>query len=95
MATIRIKKHLDSETLVLPELRSLIGKTVEIRVTEESDPLDDLIDWDYHEELEKELEEEQAEDRTPIPSLEEVRAILSKIPGSLAADIIADREDRI
>jgi len=34
MQTIRVKKHLDSETLVLPEIRSLIGKDVEITVVE-------------------------------------------------------------
>lgn len=35
MATIRILKHLDSETLHLPELRPLLGKTVAITVVEE------------------------------------------------------------
>jgi hypothetical protein len=30
-----------------------------------------------------------------VPTLEEVRRILSKIPGSLSADIIAEREDRL
>jgi len=30
MNTIRIRKHLDSETLHLPELKPLLGKTVEI-----------------------------------------------------------------
>ncbi len=34
--TVRIRKHLDSETLHLPELRPLIGKTVEIVVNEDS-----------------------------------------------------------
>jgi hypothetical protein len=38
MATIRLKKKIDSETLHLPELRHLIGKVVDITVTEE-DPL--------------------------------------------------------
>jgi hypothetical protein len=92
MSTIRITKKLDSDTLVLPELRPLIGKTVEIRVSEEpSTDLDDLIDWEYH----AELEAEEAADPTPPPTLEEVRAILSKIPGNLSAEIIADREDRV
>ncbi len=36
MNAIRIRKKLDSETLYLPELRSLLGKTVEITVREES-----------------------------------------------------------
>jgi hypothetical protein len=35
MATIIIRKRIDSETLHLPELKPLIGKTVEIVVREE------------------------------------------------------------
>jgi hypothetical protein len=35
MSAIHIRKHLDSETLYLPELKPLIGKTVEITVVEE------------------------------------------------------------
>jgi hypothetical protein len=34
--TIRLKKKIDSETLHLPELRQIIGKTVDITVEEES-----------------------------------------------------------
>ena len=45
MSTIRIKTRLESETLVLPELRPLLGKTVEISVREEPESsLDALID---------------------------------------------------
>ena len=92
MTTIRITKHLDSETLTLPELRPLLGKTVEIRIREEpASPIDDLIDWEYL----AALEAEEAADPSPVPSLEEVRAIMSKIPGNMAADIIEDREDRV
>jgi predicted DNA-binding antitoxin AbrB/MazE fold protein len=29
-----------------------------------------------------------------VPTIEEVRSVLSKIPGSLVDDVIADREDR-
>jgi hypothetical protein len=36
MNAIRIRKKLDSDTLHLPELKSLLGKTVEIIVLEES-----------------------------------------------------------
>ena len=36
MSTIRIRKKLESETLHLPELRALLGKNVEIIVTEAS-----------------------------------------------------------
>lgn len=34
MSSIRIRTKLESDTLVLPELRPLIGKTVDIEVTE-------------------------------------------------------------
>ena len=34
MSSICIRKHLDSETLHIPELKPLIGKTVEIVVRE-------------------------------------------------------------
>lgn len=34
MNVIRIRKQIDSETLHLPELREMIGKTVEIIVLE-------------------------------------------------------------
>jgi hypothetical protein len=37
-AMVRIRRKLDSETLYLPELRPLIGKTVEIIIQEEADP---------------------------------------------------------
>jgi len=35
MNAIRIRKHLDSATLVLPELQPLVGKDVEIIVLED------------------------------------------------------------
>ncbi len=47
---------------------------------------DRLFDAEYYAEC--------AADTSPIPTLEEVRAITSKIPGSMAADITADREER-
>ena len=36
MNAIRIRKRIDSETLHLPELRDMVGKTVEIIVLEEA-----------------------------------------------------------
>lgn len=36
MTTIRVKRHIDSETVHLPELRPLIGKEVEIIVVEQN-----------------------------------------------------------
>jgi predicted DNA-binding antitoxin AbrB/MazE fold protein len=50
--------------------------------------LEDLIDWEYLEECRERATE------GPVPTLEEVRQILSKIPGSLADDIIAERQMR-
>ena len=53
MTPIRIKTRLESETLVLPELRPLVGKTVEIRVTEAGEStLDRLLDSEFHAECE-------------------------------------------
>lgn len=90
MATIRITTKLESETLTLPELRPLVGRTVEIRVKVAKSLIDRLEDHEYLAELEAEF----AADPTPVPTLEEVRAIAAKIPGNMAADIIADREER-
>lgn len=39
MSTIRIRRKIENETLTLPELRPLIGKTVEITVSDEIDTL--------------------------------------------------------
>jgi hypothetical protein len=50
--------------------------------------IDDLIDHEFVAECERELEGKD------IPTIEEVRQMLSKIPGSLAEEIIAEREDR-
>ena len=41
MNAIRIRKKLDSDTLHLPELQSLVGKTVAIIVLEENGVLDE------------------------------------------------------
>ena len=44
---------------------------------------------EYIEKLKRELQDAQ-----PAPGLEEVRRRLAKIPGSMAAEIIAERGDR-
>jgi hypothetical protein len=58
---------------------------------EEATPLkltiEDFIDHEFVEYCARQSEED-------VPTIEEVREILAKIPGSLAEDIIADREDR-
>src|ERR1039458_1078740 len=54
-------------------------KKVSVTVSDTEDPLTSMIDYAFVDH---------------IPSLEEVRGILSRIPGSLAADIGAQREDR-
>src|SRR4051812_26341587 len=38
MAAIRIRKTIDSDTLTLPELRPLIGRTVDITIAAAPDP---------------------------------------------------------
>ncbi len=87
MTPIRIKTRLESETLVLPELRFLVGKTVEIRVTEAGESaVDRLLDSDYHADCEA--------DTSPEVPLADVRAGLASIPGDMTADFAAERDER-
>ena len=58
---------------------------VAITITDEV-PLEPWIDAEYHAACAREADEG--------PSLEEVRAALAKIPGTLTEDFIAEREDR-
>jgi hypothetical protein len=44
MNAIHIRRTLDSDVLHLPELKPLIGKTVEIIVREETPPIEELPD---------------------------------------------------
>jgi len=50
--------------------------------------LNDMIDWEYMDDCKKHVSGQ------PIPTLEEVHQALSKIPGSLADDLAAERELR-
>jgi Arc/MetJ-type ribon-helix-helix transcriptional regulator len=50
--------------------------------------LEDLIDYEAIEYCAREVEGKQ------VPSIEEVRQMLSKIPGSMARAVIEEREDR-
>jgi predicted DNA-binding antitoxin AbrB/MazE fold protein len=68
------------EPLDLPE-----QQRVTVAITDES-PLEPWLDVEYHAACAIETEE--------CPTLEEVRAALAKIPGSLTQDFIAEREDR-
>ena len=87
MTPIRIKTRLESDTLILPELRLLLGKTVEIRVTEAGESaIDRLLDTDYHADCEA--------DTSPEVPLAEVRAGLASIPGDMTADFVAERDER-
>ncbi len=58
MHAIRIRKKLDSETLNLPELRSLLGQTVEIIVLSE-EPVPGVRpgtgDWESFDRLAREI----------------------------------------
>lgn len=88
---VTIRTRVDSEILVLPELRPFVGKTVEIRIAEEPDSARDLMmDWDYHAACSAECEADPAAQ----VSLEEVRRALASIPGNLSEDIRADRDER-
>ena len=49
---------------------------------------EDLIDWEAIESCAREVEGKD------VPSIEEVRRMLSKIPGSMAQAVIEEREDR-
>ena len=87
MTPIRITTRIESDTLVLPELKHLVGKTVEIRVTEASESaVDRLIDSDYHADCEA--------DTSPEVALAEVRACLASIPGNMTADFASERDER-
>jgi hypothetical protein len=58
MNAIRIRKKLDSDTLHLPELRPLLGRTVEIIVLEEGSPSDirpGTGDWAAFDRLAREI----------------------------------------
>lgn len=46
MSSIRIRKHIDSDTLTLPELRQYIGRTVEI-VIEENPPTTEEVSGEF------------------------------------------------
>ncbi|MFL5244024.1 MAG: hypothetical protein ACJ8FY_18125 [Gemmataceae bacterium] len=60
MITVRVRRIIESETLHLPELRSMIGKNVEITIRDE--PAEPLVapgtaDWSALEKAAKELED--------------------------------------
>jgi predicted DNA-binding antitoxin AbrB/MazE fold protein len=62
---------------------------VSLTVSDTEDPLACMIDYAFVESARREIQR-----AGHIPSLEEVRGILSRIPGSLAANIGDQREDR-
>jgi hypothetical protein len=87
MTPIRITTRLESDTLVLPELRVLVGKTVEIRVTETGESaVDRLLDTDYHADCEA--------DTSPEVPLADVRAGLASITGDMTVDFASERDER-
>jgi len=57
-----------------------------VSVSKLGDPLADILDWDAHE-----LAALEGDDSV---SLEEVQQALSKIPGSMAAIVSAERDER-
>ncbi|MBI3823482.1 MAG: hypothetical protein HY289_12505 [Planctomycetes bacterium] len=87
MTPIRIKTRIDSETLNLPELQPLVGKTVEIRVVEAGESaIDRLLDSDYRADCEADI--------SPEVLLADVRAGLASIAGDMTADFAAERDER-
>jgi hypothetical protein len=54
MSAIHIRRTLDSDTLHLPELKPLIGKAVEITITE-APAVENTKDWSALEEAAREL----------------------------------------
>lgn len=83
MEPIRIRKHVDSETLHLPELREVIGRGVEITVRPtDEEPLETL----------ETFLGDAAHHRLPTGAeLEELRAAAASDPALAAALWIAER----
>jgi predicted DNA-binding antitoxin AbrB/MazE fold protein len=66
------------------------NERVVVSITQEASPAElDQLDADFVQGLRRRLAGAE-----PAPGLEEVRRRLSKIPGSMTADFIAEREDR-
>lgn len=74
----------------LEPLRLRERQKVSVTISDTDDPLASMIDHTFVENARSEVEAMEH-----VPTLEEVRRILSKVPGSLSADIIAEREDRL
>jgi predicted DNA-binding antitoxin AbrB/MazE fold protein len=62
---------------------------VVVSVVKANAPGRSSLDIDYIEKMKRELQ-----DAATAPGLEEVRRRLSKIPGSMAAEMVADRGER-
>ncbi len=78
-----------SEDAVLQEALSRFRRDERAEGTgDEKAKLDDLTDYEAIESCAREVEGKA------VPSLEEVREALSKIPGSMAQAVIEEREDR-
>ncbi len=97
--TIDLKLTPDEERILLEQAR-LTGQDLvqyareiireRISQTSGSAPIrEDLIDHEFVADCARETK-----GREDIPTIEEVRAILAKVPGSFAQEIIEDREDR-
>jgi predicted DNA-binding antitoxin AbrB/MazE fold protein len=66
------------------------NERVVVSITQDASPAGlDQLDADFLQGLRRRLAGAE-----PAPGLEEVRRRLSKIPGSMTADFIAEREDR-
>ena len=73
--------------IIRDHIVSLYLETAQEEATPLKLTIEDFIDHEFVEYCDRQSEED-------VPTIEEVREILAKIPGSLAEDLIADREDR-
>lgn len=77
------------ENGVLRPLEPLPLKEHQLVTVSVSDPSERWLDQEYMEKLKKDVAASG-----PAPSLEEIRKVLSKIPGKLSDDMRAERESR-
>ena len=73
--------------IIRDHIGSLPRETTQEGATPAKPTLEDLIDHEF-------IADCARQDSGDAPTIEEVRELLAKIPGSLAEEIIADREDR-
>ena len=76
-----------AQQIIRENIRGSLGEPAEEGTNQSKPTLEDLIDHEF-------IADCARQDSGDAPTIEEVRELLAKIPGSLAEEIIADREDR-